>query len=74
MKCIASTMRKGWDDKTIDVPLTCMMQKTMAHVCRDDPTRGDWCVDGEEIDAWIDTSSLVIGVVLEKDGIILDVC
>ena len=33
---------------------------------------GDWCVTGEEINSWVDASSLVMGVVLENHGAIVE--
>ena len=40
-----------------------------------DPARGDWYMQGKEMNVWIDASSLVIGVLLEKNGaVIKDVC
>ena len=53
IKCRASAVTKGWDNKTTDIPLACMMQGMIVHVCRDDLVRGDWCIDREEINAWV---------------------
>ena len=41
----------------------------------DDPTRGHWCVSRENLNVWVDTNSLAIGVFLEEDKTMLeDVC
>ena len=45
-----------------------MVKETIARVKQDDPTKGDWCVQGDELNVWVDASSLAIGVLLEKDG------
>ncbi|XP_043222134.1 uncharacterized protein LOC122381710 [Amphibalanus amphitrite] len=40
-----------------------------SRLASDDPARGVWCVDGDEVVAWTDASSLATGVVLENtDG------
>ena len=37
-----------------------------------DPAQGEWCINGEEMNIWVDTSTLALGVLLEKDGIVLE--
>ena len=37
-------------------------------VRQEDPVQGKWCVDGPELDVWVDASSLATGVSLEHDG------
>ena len=75
MKRRASAVTRGWDDETKDVPLMRMMKETMACVHNDDPARGDWCVDGEEMNVWVDASMLAIGVVLaNNNATIEDAC
>lgn len=49
-------------------PFKQMMKKTMDRVQQEDPTQGDCCVNGSEINICVHTSYLVIGVVLEKNG------
>ena len=39
---------------------------------RDNPAHGDWCVDGREMNAWVNASSLVIEVVLERHETVLE--
>ena len=41
-------------------------------VTRDDPVQSNWSVSGEELNVWIDTSSLATAVVLERHGDILE--
>ena len=62
----AISIYKGWDDKVTDVPLTTITE-IIARVCQADPVRGTWCVDGPELDVWVDASSLATGVSLEHD-------
>lgn len=38
----------------------------------DDPARGDWFINGSEINVGIDTISLATGVMLEKDEVTLE--
>ena len=55
-----------------NAPLKQMMVVILTRVHQDDPAWGDWCVAGEEINLWVDTSSLVMSVVLENRGAILE--
>ena len=64
----ASAVTKGWDDETTDDLLVRMVKETIARVKQDDPAKGEWCVQGDELNVWVDASSLAIGVLLEKDG------
>ena len=43
------------------------------HVHWDDSVGEDCCIDREEINVWIDSSSLAIIVILEKDGAMMRV-
>ena len=52
----------------MDDLLVRMVKETIARVKQDDPVKGDWCVQGDELNVWVDASSLAIGVLLEKDG------
>ena len=63
---------KGWDDEVTDVPLTTIITEVVAGVRQKDPVRGKGCVDGPELDVWVDTSSLATGVSLEHDGAIVE--
>ena len=71
----ASIVTKGWNNKTTDTLLVCMVTETIVRVKNSNPTRGDWCVLEKEINVWVDASSLVIVVLLEKNGAVIeDVC
>ena len=48
------------------------MKETIARVKQDDPAKGDWCVQGDELNVRVDASSLAIGVLLEKDGAVVE--
>ena len=66
---------KGWDDETADALLIGMVAETVTRVKKNDPARGDWCVQGKEMNVWVDASSLTIGVLLEKNrAVIEDAC
>ena len=63
---------KGWDDKTRDALLQQTLSETVCSVQKEDPAHQDQCVDGQELNKWIDTSSLAIGVALERHEIVLE--
>ena len=67
MKRRASMVTKGWDDETADTLLIGMVAETITRVKKNDPTRRDWCMQGKEMNVWVDASSLAIGVLLEKN-------
>ena len=68
----AAGVTRGWDDEVTNVPLTTMIIEVVARVRQKDPVRGKWCVDGPELDVWIDASSLATGVSLEHDGAVVE--
>ena len=71
----ASAVTKGWDNETMDDLLVCMVKETIARVKQDDRAKGDWCVQGDELNVWVDASSLANGVLLEKnEAAIEDAC
>ena len=72
MKCRASKVTKGWDDKTADALLIGMVVETITRVKKNDPTRGYWCVQGKVMNVWVDASSLAIRVLLEKNGAVIE--
>lgn len=44
-------------------------------VKQDDIAHGDWCVDSQELNMWVDAHSLATGVALERYGTVLgDAC
>ena len=46
--------------------------ETIVRVKKSDPAGGDWCVQGKEINIRVDASSLAIGVLLEKNGAVIE--
>ena len=68
----ASSVTKSWGDETRDNLLQHMISETVDSVWRDDPAHGDWCVEGQELNMWVNASSLVIGVVLERHETVLE--
>ena len=44
------------------------MAESVERTTHEDPAQGEWCVNGEEMNVWVDTSSLALGVLLVKDG------
>ena len=47
MKRRACMVTKGWDDETADALLIGMVVETVTRVKKNDPARGDWCVQGK---------------------------
>ena len=43
-----------------------MIVEMLTRVQQDDPAQGDRCIAGEEINSWVDASSLAMSVVLEN--------
>ncbi|XP_043240078.1 uncharacterized protein LOC122390810 [Amphibalanus amphitrite] len=76
LKRRVNELTRGWDDITDDAALRVQMDCIASRLASDDPARGVWCVDGDEVVAWTDASSLATGVVLENtDGeVIEDAC
>ena len=72
LKRRASSVTKGWDDETRDNLLQRMISETVDSVRWGDPAHGDWCLDGRELNVWVDASSLAIGVALERHEILLE--
>ena len=46
--CRTSVM-SGWDDEVHNITLRYMITETMERVMQDDPVRGDWCVNRNEL-------------------------
>ena len=44
----------------------------MDSVRQDDSAHRNWCVDGRELNVWIDARSLAIGVALERHETVLE--
>lgn len=49
-----------------------MMFEMMDAVKQDDLVCGDWCMDGRELNVWVDASSLATGVALERHRTVLE--
>ena len=49
-----------------------MVAETVTRGKKSDPARGDWCVQGKEMNVWVDASSQAIGVLLEKNGVVTE--
>ena len=75
MKCRASIVAKGWDEGTADALLIGRVVELVTRVKKNDPARGDWCMQGKEMNAWVDASSRANRVLLEKNGVVIkDAC
>ena len=48
-----------------------MVAEALDSVQRDDPVCGDWSVGGQELNVWVDASSLAIRVALERHETVL---
>ena len=68
----ASAVTKSWDDEATDDLLVHMVKETIARVKQDDPAKGDWSLQGDELNVWVDASSQAIGVLLEKNGVAIE--
>ena len=52
-----------------------MLVETMGRVCESDPVWGDWCIIGDEMMVWVDTSSMGTGVAFGVNrSIVEDAC
>ena len=52
-----------------------MIAESVERVTHKDPAQREWCINEEEITVWVNTSSLALRALLEKDGAVLeDVC
>ena len=49
-----------------------MITEVVARVHQENSVRGKWCVDGPELDVWVDTTSLATGVSLEYDRAVVE--
>ena len=61
-----------WDEEVEDDPLEMMITEVLTRVRREDPARGEWCVEGCDFNVWVDASSLATGVLLERNGIAVE--
>ena len=75
LKRRAISVTKGWDDKTRDTLLQRIVSETVRSVQRHDPAHSDLCTEEPELNVWVDASSLVIGVALERyEAVLEDAC
>ena len=58
----ANVLTSGRDNQTSDALLTQMIAESVERVTYKDPTWGEWCIKREEMNVWVDASSLVLGV------------
>ena len=68
----ANAVTTGWDDEAQDPMLRRMLDEIVMRSSQTDPTRGDWCVNGQEVTVWVDASALATGVAIEYDGAIIE--
>ena len=54
--------------------LTLKKQKvcSLCYRHKEDPAQGRWCVDGQALSIWVDTSSLATGMSLVYDGALVE--
>ena len=68
----ASIVTKSWHYETTDTLLVRMVMETIVRVKKSDPARGDWCMQGKEINIRVNASSLAIGILLENNGVVIE--
>ena len=68
----ASDVTTGWDDKIDDAPLNTMIKEVLTRVHKENPAWGRWCIDGQALSIWVDTSSLATGMSLVYDGDVVE--
>ena len=68
----ASIVTKGWDEETANALLIGVVAETITRVKKNNPAKGDWCVQGKAMNVWVDASSLAIGILLEKNGAVIE--
>ena len=65
-------MTTGWDDKVQNPLLAQMIGDIFTRVTQDNLMKGDWCISGQEVTVWVDTSSLATGLVVESNGVVAE--
>ena len=66
IKCRTNAVTSGWDNKISDALLTQMIAESVETPTHEDPAQGEWCINREEINLWVDAISLALGILLEK--------
>ena len=46
-----------------------MIRDIFTRVTQDDPVKSDWCISGQEVTVWADSSSLATGVVVAAEDV-----
>ena len=72
IKCLATAVTKGWDDRIKKASLSQILAETLTRVREADPVGGNWCTDGKEITVWVDASSISTGVALETNRTVIE--
>ena len=67
-----NAVTSGWEDQASDALLTQMTARSIKRTTHEDPTQGERCINKEERNVWVNASSLALGVLLEKDGVMLE--
>ena len=61
VKFRASAVSTGWDDETQNPLLHRMLAEIISRASQADPSRSDWCMNGQDVTMWVDASSLATG-------------
>ena len=49
-----------------------MISESVERVTHEDLARGEWCINWDEMNAWVNASSLALGVLLQREGDMLE--
>lgn len=72
LKRVANEYSQGWDDVIREERVRVMVEDVYHRLEKEDPAHGRWDVRGDEVDLWVDASSLAIGVVLQVNGMTVE--
>ena len=61
-----------WDEVIAEKSVSEMVTEVLGKVAADDPAKGRWDVQGDELTVWTDASSLALGVAIEVEGEIVE--
>ena len=61
-----------WDEVITEKSISDMVTEVLEKVAADDPAKGRWDVQGDELTVWTDASSLALGVAIEVEGEIVE--
>ena len=62
-------MTTGWNDEVREPLLALMIGDIFTRVTWDDPMKSNWCISGQEVTVWVETSYLATGLVVENNGV-----